>query len=338
VNGPTPECTTALRALARGGGETDWDAVDRHLASCERCATGFERLTAAIDEQFAASGSLDGADEQTDVTPSGRIVVEAPAPLPFRPPRRRRLWSSPRTLAVLLAAAATMAVFAGAVVLGSLSSGSPSRSASKSVAKQNAEDRGVASGSVASGGVAQQQPAVVAAQAAQAGTAATGAPAAAAAPAGTSFGQAPAASAAAAARPATPAALAAAAATRAATAAPSSAGNPLVGVAEADRRPEFVPSLEVLPDRPDHTYFSGEQIQVCLSINQPSRIHLSVLEGQTTFDLYDADSDPGRHCFPEKVGTIRGRATLRVEVFYGNERVAREDFPLLPAATPTPVP
>ncbi len=98
----------------------------------------------------------------------------------------------------------------------------------------------------------------------------------------------------------------------------------------ADRRPEFVPSLEVLPARADHTYVAGEQIQVCLRINQPSRVHLSVLQGKTTFDLYDADTSPGEHCFPEQVGAIQTRATLRVDVFYGTERVAREDFVLLP--------
>lgn len=105
----------------------------------------------------------------------------------------------------------------------------------------------------------------------------------------------------------------------------------------ADRRPEFVPSLSVLPERADHTYYSGEQIQVCLRINQPSRVHLSVLVGHSTFDLYDADSDAGQHCFPEQIRKLTSRATLRVEVFYGAERVAREDFPLLPAqATPSP--
>ncbi|HZU78254.1 MAG TPA: hypothetical protein VFA70_15910, partial [Dehalococcoidia bacterium] len=110
------------------------------------------------------------------------------------------------------------------------------------------------------------------------------------------------------------------------------------GAVSAGRRPEFVPSLQVLPQRLDNTYFAGEQVQVCLTINQPSRVRLSVLEGNTTFPLYDAETAPGSHCFPERItSSLRTRATLRVEVYFGTERVAREDIALLPA-TPTPAP
>ena len=235
-DGYSPQCARVRAALARGGAEIDWDGVDRHLSSCPACAAGLSRFTAAVQEQFAASRSLDvlgGAPEPF----AGAPIVVFPATdtgrtVPTRSDRRR---FGRRLIAVAAAAAVAAALLFGGRALLPGSSHAP-------------------------GGA-----------------------------------------------------------------------NP----AAADRRPEFVPSLEVLPVHPGRAYYAGQQLQVCLSINQPSRIHLSVLEGHSTFDLYDADSDPGRHCFPEQVTRIRGRATLRVEVFYGAERVAREDFPILPAA-PTP--
>jgi hypothetical protein len=309
------ECDAVLAALARGGDGVDWAEVERHLATCALCAGGLDRLTSAIDEQFAASRSLEG---NTVAAPVAQATPARVTPLPLAR-RRRPLWRSPRLIAVFAAAAATVAVFAGAVVIGSFSSGGTNDNSRKSVAVVQAPAGMQATPAAALGQSAATAAAVAAAATRPAAAATAG-------------------SAAAAARAAVPAtAAAAAASSAAAAAAPSSGGNPLAGAAEADRRPEFVPSLEVVPNRSDHTYYSGEQIQVCLRINQPSRVHLSVLEGHSTFDLYDADSDPGSHCFPEKVGTITGQATLRVEVFYGAERVAREDFVLLPA-TPTPVP
>lgn len=243
------ECQRVHAALARGDPATDWDRVEQHLATCPSCAAGLQRLTAAVQEQFAASRARDEAEAlplpaaatiPTSVAvlggePGDGHIITFPDRRRASPPGRaaaaRRL-RRPRILAAVGAAAAALVVLIVALALG--------------------------------------------------------------------LG--------------------------------SSAGSSKVS---ADRRPEFVPSLDVLPARADHTYYAGEPIQVCLRINQPSRIQLSVLEGHTTFTLYDADSDPGQHCFPEQVKTIHGHATLRVEVFYGAERVAREDFVLLPAvATP----
>jgi hypothetical protein len=107
--------------------------------------------------------------------------------------------------------------------------------------------------------------------------------------------------------------------------------------AVADRRPGFVPILDVLPQRSDNTYHNGELIQVHLGINQPSRVVLSVLEGHNTTTLLDIDQDPGERYIPYRVVNLRQRATLRVEVFVGLERVARKDVTLQPAAA-TPVP
>jgi len=247
----TVDCESVHSALARGGADSDWDQIDRHLAECAECAAGLRRLTIAIDEQFAAGRVQSGLEEfersMAEIAPTGAASlparqsegVKGDGRLISLPDRRTAMArGAARTtrrrfdrglLATLGAAAAAVVLLITAIVAG-LSS---------------------------SGGTRQ---------------------------------------------------------------------------VSADRRPEFVPSLDVLPSRPDHTYFTGEQIQVCLRINQPSRIHLSVLEGHSTFDLYDANSDPGQHCFPEQVKAIIGRATLRVEVFYGSERVAREDFVLLPAS------
>jgi anti-sigma factor RsiW len=235
VNSQQPaaeECERALAALARGGPDTEWEWVDRHLATCGSCAAGLARFTAAVEEQFAASESLQaGGTPAARPSPSG--VLAFPPAWPRRRGGRLAVLQRRGVLGTLAAVAAALLVLVGVLVVRTSSGG----------------------GSVVAG-----------------------------------------------------------------------------------RRPEFVPSLEVVPSRPDHTYYAGEQIQVCLSINQPSRVHLSVLEGQTTFDLYDADSDPGRHCFPERIADgLRSRARLRVEVFYGSQRVAREDYVLLPAA-PTPSP
>jgi hypothetical protein len=238
-------CAQTLTALAGGGAGVDWDAVEQHLAACDSCAAGLDRFTAAIQEQFAASRSLDPFDgprvaagsvahesgQGTEATSGG--IVAFPRPLGTNGGRTATPHRWRRALFGLGAIAAVVVLAVGVI-----------------------------------------------------------------------------------------------------TVLPGSSGNRSVS---ADRRPEFVPSLDVLPSRQSHTYYAGERIQVCLRINQPSRVHLSVLEGHATFNLYDADSDPGEHCFPEQVTAITGRATLRVEVFYGSERVAREDFILLPAgATPAP--
>lgn len=232
------ECERVRSALASERDEVDWDQIEQHLASCNACAPGLLRLTLAIQEQFAASRSLEAADgeQQLDSVRPGTVALESETHkgqgrlIPFsaaardKAARRRRF--SRRLLVSLGGLAAALLIVVGVVAL--LPGGS----------------RG--------------------------------------------------------------------------------------GKVTADRRPEFVPSLDVLPSRADHTYYAGEQLQVCLRINQPSRVHLSVLEGKSTFDLYDADTSPGEHCFPEQVGNIRTRATLRVDVFYGAERVARGDFVLLP--------
>jgi hypothetical protein len=107
--------------------------------------------------------------------------------------------------------------------------------------------------------------------------------------------------------------------------------------AVADRRAEFVPILEVLPERPDHTYHDGDLIQVHIGINQPSRIVLSVLEGHATTKLLDVDADKGERYVPYRIANLRQRATLRIDVYYGQQRVAREEVTLLPAAS-TPAP
>src|SRR5579884_3499547 len=84
-------CQNALAALAHGGAATDWEAVERHLAGCADCAAGLERLTAAIDEQFAASDVLAEPAAQRE----GRAPLAAPESagrvlrLPARGARRR---------------------------------------------------------------------------------------------------------------------------------------------------------------------------------------------------------------------------------------------------------
>jgi hypothetical protein len=243
----TVDCETAQAVLARGGADSDWDQIDRHLAECADCAAGLRRVTAAIDEQFAASRVQAGLEEFERST--AEIAPAGATSLPARQSGDGRLISLPDRRAAMAGTAARTG--------------------------RRRFDRGLlATLGAAAAAVVLLIAAIVAGMSSSGGT----------------------------------------------------------RQVSADRRPEFVPSLDVLPSRPDHTYFAGEQIQVCLRINQPSRIHLSVLEGHTTFDLYDANSDPGQHCFPEQVKAIIGRATLRVEVFYGAERVAREDFVLLPAS------
>ncbi len=238
-------CRRTLAALAGGGVDVDWDGVESHLQSCEACASGLGRFTAAIEEQFAASRALDAID--LSVSPGG--IPAAESTLAGR--------NSDRIIEFPMRTAA----------------GTDSRSGSTRLFRRALFGLGaVAAVLLVAVGIV--------------------------------------------------------------TLLPGSSGSHSVS---ADRRPEFVPSLEVLPARASHIYYTGEQIQVCLRINQPSRVHLSVLEGHTTFTLYDADTAPGEHCFPEQVTALAGRATLRVEVFFGAERVAREDFTLLPAgATAVP--
>lgn len=105
----------------------------------------------------------------------------------------------------------------------------------------------------------------------------------------------------------------------------------------AERLPQYVSKLYVLPPRADNTYVNGDQIQVCINVNQPSRVLLQVLEGHTTATLLDTDADASTadQCFPYRVAALRGRATLRLEAYYGPTRIAREDVTLLPVA-PTP--
>jgi hypothetical protein len=107
--------------------------------------------------------------------------------------------------------------------------------------------------------------------------------------------------------------------------------------AVAERLPQYVSKLYVLPPRPDNTYVNGDEIQVCINVNQPSRVLLEILEGHTTTTLLDTDADPSTsdRCFPYRVAALRSRATLRLEAYYGPTRIAREDVTLLPAA-PTP--
>lgn len=107
--------------------------------------------------------------------------------------------------------------------------------------------------------------------------------------------------------------------------------------AVAERLPQYVSKLYVLPPRPDNTYVNGDEIQVCINVNQPSRVVLEILEGHTTTTLLDTDADASTsdRCFPYRVAALRSRATLRLEAFYGPTRIAREDVTLLPA-TPTP--
>lgn len=107
--------------------------------------------------------------------------------------------------------------------------------------------------------------------------------------------------------------------------------------AVAERLPQYVSKLYVLPERADNTYVDGDQIQVCINVNQPSRVVLEILEGHTTTTLLDTDADASTtdRCFPYRVTALRSRATLRLEAYYGPTRIAREDVTLLPAA-PTP--
>ncbi len=254
-------CSRTLAALAGGGADVDWQEVERHLAACDACTAGLDRFTAAVDEQFAASRSLDALE--LPATTDGASVGSGA--LRRSPEIRQAARATPDS-----AAAGSGAVGSDSdriVVFPSRTAASaPSRPASARMVRR------VLFGLGAVAAVVLLAIGIVALL-------------------------------------------------------PGSRGSRSVS---ADRRPEFVPSLEVLPARASHIYYGGEQIQVCLRINQPSRVHLSVLKGHATFDLYDADTSPGEHCFPEQVGAIQTRATLRVDVFYGAERVAREDFVLLP--------
>lgn len=243
-------CGDALAALARGGDAVDWEAVDRHLATCAACAGGLARFTAAIDEQFSASRSLallaDTAAipaASVEARPAGRGVAEtipasASDPIAFpsaaaRVQRRRRLW--PRLLVAAGAAAAAIVLLSGAFVLR------------------------------------------------------------------------------------------------------SGKNTPAGETTVAEFRPEFVQSVSVTPERPNQTYRPGELVTICIHTLQPERVVLSVLEGHTTFKLLDTNAGAGEQCYPYRVAALRGRATLRLEAFFGQERVAREDVTLLPAeSTPAP--
>src|SRR5581483_4935459 len=100
--------------------------------------------------------------------------------------------------------------------------------------------------------------------------------------------------------------------------------------AVAERLPQYVSKLYVLPPRADNTYVNGDEIQVCINVNQPSRVVLQVLEGHTTTTLLDTDADASTadRCFPYRVAALRSRATLRLEAYYGPTRIAREDVTL----------
>ena len=59
TNGHTGEltCAATLAALARGGADLSWDAVERHLAGCTDCSEQVTRgATTSQKEAGAASG------------------------------------------------------------------------------------------------------------------------------------------------------------------------------------------------------------------------------------------------------------------------------------------
>src|SRR5690349_16951132 len=72
------ECQRVRSALASGRDEVDWDQIEQHLASCNACAPGLHRLTLAIQEQFAASRSLEAADGEQRLDPvrPGTVALE----------------------------------------------------------------------------------------------------------------------------------------------------------------------------------------------------------------------------------------------------------------------
>ncbi|HLZ69502.1 MAG TPA: hypothetical protein VKV26_06260 [Dehalococcoidia bacterium] len=221
MNPRDERCDAVLAALARGGAETDWQQIDRHLTTCAACAAGLARFTDAVAEQFAASDLLAALIAFPDAA--------------ARETRRRRLW--PRVAGAAAAAVAAVALLGGVFVLRS--------------------GRGGTGGSSA----------------------------------------------------------------------------------VAERLPQYVSKLYVLPQRANATYYNGDRVQVCLNVNQPSHVLLEVLEGHTTTTLLDTDADASTsdRCFPYTVTALRGRATLRLEAFYGPTRIAREEVTLLPAP-PTPAP
>src|SRR5690242_18273924 len=67
------ECDRVRSAIASGREGIDWLQIEQHLTSCDACARGLARLTTAIQEQFAASNSLEAAagDQQLDPVPAG---------------------------------------------------------------------------------------------------------------------------------------------------------------------------------------------------------------------------------------------------------------------------
>ncbi len=101
----------------------------------------------------------------------------------------------------------------------------------------------------------------------------------------------------------------------------------------AERLPQYVSKLYVLPQRANDIYYNGDLVQVCINVNQPSHVLLEILEGHATTTLLDADAGASAadQCFPYRVTALHARATLRLEAFYGPTRIAREDVTLLPA-------